>query len=90
MYKKVKFIFLISFFLIFSFLIINYYLSEQNIKKVNKSRSVYLLNSNKENLNIPILKNDTNNVIEYKNDVENYLKNKKKYTFWELLKKIDE
>ena len=33
---------------------------------------------------------DTNNVIEYKNDVENYLKNKKKYTFWELLKKIDE
>ena len=90
MYKKVKFIFLISFFLIFSFLIINYYFSEQNIKKVNKSRSVYLLNSNEENLNIPILKNDTNNVIEYKNDVENYLKNKKKYTFWELLKKIDE
>jgi hypothetical protein len=51
---------------------------------------MYLLNSNDENLNIPLLKNDTNNAIEYKDDVENYIKSKKKYTFWELLKKIDE
>ena len=90
MYKKVKFIFLISFFLIFSFLVINYYFSDQNVKKVNKSRSSYLLNLNNENLNIPVLKNDTNNAIEYKDDVENYIKGKKKYTFWELLKKLDE
>jgi|TARA_B110000438_G_scaffold257557_1_gene265742 hypothetical protein len=90
MYKKVKFIFLISFFLIFSFLVINYYFSDQNVKKVNKSRSSYLLNLNNENLNIPVLKNDTNNAIEYKDDVENYIKGKKKYTFWELLKKLDD
>tara|TARA_B110000196_G_C20795456_1_gene497581 strand:+ start:110 stop:382 length:273 start_codon:yes stop_codon:yes gene_type:complete len=90
MYKKVKFIFLISFFLIFSFLVINYYFSDQNVKKVNKSRSAYLLNLNNENLNIPVLKNDTNNAIEYKDDVENYIKSKKKYTFWDLLNKIDD
>lgn len=71
-------------------MVINYYFSDQNVKKVNKSRSSYLLNLNNENLNIPVLKNDTNNAIEYKDDVENYIKGKKKYTFWELLKKLDD
>ena len=71
-------------------MVINYYFSDQNVKKVNKSRSAYLLNLNNENLNIPVLKNDTNNAIEYKDDVENYIKSKKKYTFWDLLNKIDD
>ena len=71
-------------------MVINYYFSDQNVKKVNKSRSSYLLNLNNENLDIPVLKNDTNNAIEYKDDVENYIKGKKKYTFWELLKKLDD
>ena len=33
--------------------------------------------------NIPVLKNDTNNIIEYVNN--NLNENKKKYKFWELL-----
>ena len=33
--------------------------------------------------NIPVLKNDTNNIIEYVNNNQN--ENKKKYKFWELL-----
>ena len=59
MFTKVKnFIFLL-FFLSFSSLTIKYYISENNIININKSRSSYVL-SNSENL--PILKNDTNKV----------------------------
>ena len=35
----------------------------------------------------PILKNDTANIIEYSDDIELYKKRKKKYTFWDLIKK---
>ena len=34
-----------------------------------------------------LLKNDTNNIIEYINDIEIYKKKKKKYTFWDLIGK---
>tara|TARA_Y100000590_G_scaffold465968_1_gene639840 strand:- start:3500 stop:3637 length:138 start_codon:yes stop_codon:yes gene_type:complete len=34
-----------------------------------------------------LLENDTNNIVEYRNDIEVYKKEKKKYKFWELLKK---
>lgn len=90
MYKKIKFTFFIVSFLIFTILTVRYYFSDQNIRQTNKSRSLYSLNLANKLKNIPFLKNDTDNVIEYKDDVENYTKNKKNYTFWELLKKIDE
>ena len=55
--------------------------SEKNIIHINKSRSAY---SKNYYIDLPLLKNDTNNIIEY---VE-YQKdqNKKKYHFWKLLK----
>ena len=37
--------------------------------------------------NLPILNNDTKNVIEYINETK--IKNKKKYNFWKLLNKND-
>ena len=37
--------------------------------------------------NIPLLKNDTDNIIEYTDDVKNYKKEKKSYKFWDLLNK---
>tara|TARA_Y100000590_G_scaffold322740_1_gene365526 strand:+ start:442 stop:699 length:258 start_codon:yes stop_codon:yes gene_type:complete len=81
MFTKVKnFIFLL-FFLSFSSLTIKYYISENNIININKSRSSYVL-SNSENL--PILKNDTNNIIVYKDDIEEFKKSRKK-RFWEKL-----
>ena len=63
MIKKFKnIIFLISF-IIFTFLTINYYFSEENMIHINKSRSTYTLTLYN---NIPLLKNDTNNIIVYK------------------------
>ena len=63
-----------------------FYFSEENIKKVNKSR-LFLLTKEENNFDLPILSTDTNNIIIYSNEVENYKKKKKKYNFFDLIKK---
>ena len=84
MFKKIiNTFFLISFFA-FIFLITKYYFSEQNLIFTNKSRSSYSLTSIKDENNLTLLKNDTNNIIVYKNDLEEF-KNKRKKRFWEKL-----
>ena len=81
MLKKFKSIsFLISF-IIFSFLTINYYFSEKNVIFINKSRSQHSLTTYNK---LPILKNDTNGSIVYKNDLEEFKKKRKK-RIWENL-----
>ena len=87
MLKKIKSIFYLASFRIFIILITRFYFSDQNIKDTNKSRSLYYVRLNNNTQNLPLLKNDTNNIIEYINDVEVYKKNKKKYTFWDLIGK---
>ena len=87
MLGKIKNIFYALSFIALIFLITFFYFSEQNIQKTNKYRSYYLVKI-KENIeNLPLLENDTNNIIEYKDDLEVYKKSKKKYTFWDLIKK---
>tara|TARA_Y100000590_G_C15662612_1_gene993266 strand:- start:67 stop:330 length:264 start_codon:yes stop_codon:yes gene_type:complete len=87
MLGKIKNIFYVLSFIALIFLITFFYFSEQNIQKTNKYRSYYLVKI-KENIeNLPLLENDTNNIIEYKDDLEVYKKSKKKYTFWDLIKK---
>jgi len=81
--KIINIFFLISFF-IFIFLVTKYYFSEQNLIFTNKSRSLYSLTLNKYANNLPLLKNDTNNIIIYINDLEEF-KNKRKKRFWEKL-----
>ena len=83
MFKEIKnfiFIFLICLFL---FLTVKYYFSDINKKNSNRS-----LGSIEEKINtyaekLPILKNDTNNIIEYVEQSNN--KKKKKFNFWKLL-----
>ena len=88
MLSKIKNIFYIISFCILISSIILYYFSDYNIKATNKFRSLYILNT-KDNLDgLPLLKNDTKNIIEYKNDVEFFKKKKKKYKFWDLIKNI--
>ena len=84
MYKKIKNISFLVIFFSFIFLIIKHYFSEQNIIFTNKSRLSYLTSLDNNKINLPILKNDTNNVIIYLNDLKNF-KNKKKKRFWEIL-----
>ena len=87
MLKKIKSIFYLASFLILIILITRFYFSDQNIKDNNKSRSFYSVKLNNNTQNLPLLKNDTKNIIEYINGVELYKKNKKKYTFWDLIGK---
>ena len=87
MSKKIKNILYLGPFFIFLILITRFYFSDQNIKETNKSRAFYSVKLNNNTQNLPLLKNDTNNIIEYINDVEVYKKNKKKYTFWDLIGK---
>ena len=87
MIKKIKNIFYLLLFLTFIISTTSFYFSDQNIKEINKSRSIYSVNLNKYTQNLPLLKNDTNNIIEYRNDIEVYKKKKKNYTFWNLIRK---
>jgi len=84
MFKKITNIFFLISFFIFIFLVTKYYFSEQNLIFTNKSRSLYSLTLNKYANNLPLLKNDTNNIIIYINDLEEF-KNKRKKRFWEKL-----
>jgi len=84
MIKKIKNFIFLALFLIFFFLVAKYYFSEKNILFVNKTRSTYSLDKTKDYENLPILQNDTNNIIIYKNDLEEFKKKRKKY-FWEKL-----
>ena len=87
MLKKIKNIFYLVSFFIFIILTTRFYFSDQNIRETNKSRSLYSVKLNNNTQNLPLLKNDTNNIIEYIDDIEVYKKKKKKYTFWDLIGK---
>ena len=87
MIKEIKyFVFLIIIFL-FIFFTARYYFSDSFKKKSYRS----LMNIDKKiNLyskSLPILNNDTNNIIEYVKNTQT--KKKKKYLFWNLIEKND-
>ena len=84
MYKKIKNILFLVFFLTFIFIVTKHYFSDENIKFTNKSRSLYSLTLNKDKDSLPVLKNDTKNIIVYKNDLEEFKKKRKK-RLWEKL-----
>ena len=81
MIKKIVNIFFLFLFIIFIFLISKYYFSDKNIILTNKKRSNYSLKVLEESKEIPILENDTNDIIVYKNDLEQF-KMKSKKRFW--------
>ena len=87
MLKKIINIFCLVSFFIFIILTTRFYFSDQNIRETNKSRSFYAVKLINNAQNLPLLKNDTDDIIEYIDDIEIYKKKKKKYTFWDLIGK---
>ena len=73
--------------LIFSyfFIIFEYYSSNKNIKNINLNRvhTEEILKTKTKNL--PILKDDTNDVIEFNDSFPDEIKDNKKRSFWNLL-----
>jgi len=70
MYRKIKNIFIILFFFTFSTLVTKYYFSEENKILTNKSRTSYSITLDSISNKLPLLKNDTNNIIFHINDIE--------------------
>ena len=84
--NKIMNIFLFIIILIFFLSTYNFYSSNINIEAKEFNR----LNINKiietKITNLPILNNDTNNVIEFNDGYSNEIKNDKPRSFWNLLK----
>ena len=85
MFKEFKYVVYLLTIFFFIFFVIKFYLSENNIKKRNKVIIQYQNKIDKKFNNLPIIKSDTNNIIEYTNEIEKF-KNKKQRKFWDLLK----
>jgi len=84
MYKKIKNLTFLFLFLLSTFFVVKFYISETNIILTNKLRSSYFVTTDSMRLNFPILKNDTENIIEYIDGLQNF-KNKRKKRIWESL-----
>jgi len=82
MNNRIKNSFFSIIFLIFIFLISKHYFSEQNIIFTNQSRSSYETSLEYNKNDLPILRNDTNNILVYVSDLDNF-KNKRKKRIWE-------
>ena len=72
--------------LIFFFNIYTFYSSNKNLESKEFNRSNIDQIINKKISNLPILKNDTGNVIEFNDGFSNEIKNGKPRSFWNLLK----
>ena len=72
--------------LFFFFSIYSFYSSNKNLesKKFNRNNIDQIIN--KKISNLPVLKNDTNNIIEFNDGFSNKIKNDKPRNFWNLLK----
>ncbi len=83
MLKEIKYLIFIIVISVFIFFTSRYYFSDENLK--NSYRS-YKNNDEKIKLysqNLPILENDTNDIIEYVKQTNK--DKKKKFNFWKLL-----
>ena len=73
-------------FLIFFMSVYNYYFSNKNIniKEFNRSNINKIINEKASNL--PVLPNNTKNVIEFNNSISDKINIEKPRSFWKLLK----
>ena len=85
MLKEVKYVVYLLTIFFFIFFDINYYLSENNIKRSNKVILQHQNELDNKFSDLPIIESDTNNIIEYTNEIEKF-KNKKQRKFWDLFK----
>lgn len=85
MLKEIKYIIYLSTILFTFFFVIKFYISDKNINLSKKILIQHQKQSHSKFKNLPIVKNDTKNIIEFNREVEIF-KNKKERKFWELLK----
>ena len=82
---KIINIFLLLTIMIFFFITYKYYSSNKNIEAKDFNRNNIDEIISKKISNLPILLNDTNNVIEFNDGLSNEIKKDKPRKFWNLL-----
>jgi SMC interacting uncharacterized protein involved in chromosome segregation len=83
MLKEIKYLFFIVIIISFLFFTGKYYFSNENIKNSYRSYKNIDQKIKDYSKNLPLLKNDTENIIEYVKQTDK--KKKKKFNFWKLL-----
>ena len=83
MVKEIKYFIFVLLILLFIFLTGRYYFSDTNKKNSYRSLSSYDQKIETYSKNLPILEDDTKDIIEYVEKSNN--KKKKKFNFWKLL-----
>ena len=83
MLKEIKYLIFVVIILLFVFFTGKYYFSDENIKKSYRSQKNIDEKIKIYAKNLPILENDTKNIIEYVKQTDK--KKKKKFNFWKLL-----
>ena len=73
--------------IIFILSIYNYYSSNKNVDAKNYNRENIDQILKEKIIDLPVLKNDTNNVIEFNNSLKDGIEENKKRSFWDLIKK---
>ena len=73
--------------IIFMLSIYNYYSSNKNIDAKNYNRKNIDQILKEKITDLPVLKSDTDNVIEFNNSLNDNIQENKKRSFWDLLKK---
>ena len=83
MFKEIKYLIFIFIIFLFLFLTLKYYFSDTN--KKNSYRSLNTIDKKISTFvkKLPVLEDDTKNIIEYAEQSNN--KKKKKFNFWKLL-----
>ena len=84
--SKILNLFLLSIIVIFFYNIFFYYFSNKNIKTINLNRINIDKILNNKISNLPVLKNDTNDVIEFNSTFSEEISNNESRSFWNLLK----
>ena len=83
MLKEIKYLIFVVIIILFLFFTGKYYFSNENIKNSYRSYKNIDEKIKVYSKNLPLLKNDTENVIEYVKQTDK--KKKKKFNFWKLL-----
>ena len=89
MYNKIKSIIFVFLLISFFFFVVFYYFSEKNVIKIANNRVDSLGDIKKKIDKIPLLKNDTADIVDYNYSNVEKKKPKKRY-FWKLLDNKDE
>ena len=83
MLKEIKYLIFIAIITLFLFFTGKYYFSNENIKNSYRSYKNIDQKIKDYSKNLPLLKNDTENIIEYVKQTDKI--KKKKFNFWKLL-----